>query len=131
MSTFKKNYRKRFLKMRKDGSRNLQGPSMNKSLARLVRDAPNWKCTCCGKPCDPVSPDWRWTGYRWEHHHGYPAGHIPAEKKLSPGMNLLNAVAAAFLIVLVILCLAAVVFFVLAYNDIGPVRFVGGYPGFP
>jgi hypothetical protein len=28
-------------------------------------------------------------------------------------------------------CLIAILLFVGAYNDIGPLRFIGGYPGFP
>ena len=37
-----------------------------------------WRCEQCGEAADPVSAHWRWTGEIWEHHHGYPAGHIPA-----------------------------------------------------
>jgi hypothetical protein len=36
-------------------------------------------CPACGEKPDPVSPKWRWNGERWEHHHGYPVGHIPTE----------------------------------------------------
>jgi protein gp37 len=34
-----------------------------------------WRCECGAWPDDT----WRWNGERWEHHHGYPIGHVPAE----------------------------------------------------
>ncbi len=38
-----------------------------------------WACGSCGQTPDPLSDRWRWAGDHWQHHHGYPAGHIPAE----------------------------------------------------
>ena len=47
-------------------------------LARLS-EAAQWKCEC-GERADLTSPEWRRNGTDWEHHHGYPIGHVPAKR---------------------------------------------------
>lgn len=37
-----------------------------------------WRCECGAQPIDD-SGGWRWNGERWQHHHGYPIGHIDCE----------------------------------------------------
>lgn len=39
--------------------------------------AHGWRCEQCGELADPMSSGWRWTGDRWQHHHG-PVGHVDA-----------------------------------------------------
>ncbi len=44
-------------------------------------DAANWVCTGCGAPCVPDNGNWRWNGSAWEHHHGFPVGHVLAKRR--------------------------------------------------
>lgn len=42
-----------------------------------------WRCTCGATP-DPADDRWRWNGIGWEHHHGYPIGHVEAQRVADP-----------------------------------------------
>lgn len=42
--------------------------------------AVNWLCEC-GERGNGLSDKWRWDGENWQHHHGYPIGHVVAEYK--------------------------------------------------
>jgi hypothetical protein len=44
------------------------------------KHAREWVCEC-GERCDTMSPLWRWSGRDWEHHHGYPIGHVAARRE--------------------------------------------------
>lgn len=39
-----------------------------------VPEADGWYCECGETP--DLSSKWRWAGDHWQHHHGYPIGHI-------------------------------------------------------
>ncbi len=53
--------------------------AIGQQLAAWLEEAKEWKCEC-GETCDPASPKWRFNGLNWEHHHGYPIGHVEAER---------------------------------------------------
>jgi len=40
----------------------------------------NWVCEC-GERCQRNSAEWRWSGNSFQHHHGYPIGHVEATLK--------------------------------------------------
>jgi len=40
---------------------------------------PYWKCPC-GATMFLPDGDWRFNGKEWEHYHGYPVGHLVAQK---------------------------------------------------
>jgi hypothetical protein len=47
---------------------------------QIKKDDPifgRWRCSC-GEFMVANSPAWRWNGFAWEHHHGYPIGHVVA-----------------------------------------------------
>lgn len=46
-------------------------------------DPSRWVCQC-GQRANPASADWRWSGAVWQHHHGYPIGHVDAVKQCGP-----------------------------------------------
>jgi hypothetical protein len=52
------------------------------SLPWLRNNPETYVCTC-GKRCDPSSSEWRFSGYGWQHHHGYPIGHVHAFQDLA------------------------------------------------
>jgi hypothetical protein len=45
-----------------------------------VACAQEWRCECGAAP-SPTSAAWRWNGQDWEHHHGYPIGHVIAQRR--------------------------------------------------
>lgn len=47
-------------------------------LMAHLADAANWRCMGCGEVANPSSGSWRWDGSAWQHHHGYPVGHVDA-----------------------------------------------------
>jgi hypothetical protein len=51
-------------------------------IEKRLADAQEWVCEC-GQTCNPGSADWRWNGFAWEHHHGYPLGHVIATRERS------------------------------------------------
>ena len=44
----------------------------------IIQSTEGWQCDCGATP-EASSPDWRWSGCAWEHHHGYPIGHAQAK----------------------------------------------------
>lgn len=56
-------------------------------LKKFFDDMENWVCPKCGERanCHFGDGNWRWTGTAWEHSHGYPIGHVPAEYRPEKG----------------------------------------------
>lgn len=48
----------------------------------LIQDMGNWQCPKCGERanCQFEDGNWRWNGRAWEHWHGWPLGHVVAER---------------------------------------------------
>jgi len=46
-------------------------------------------------------------------------------------MKWVDRMSLVFLVIVSVLSLAFILAMLGAYNDVGPVRFIGGYPGFP
>ena len=59
----------------------------NPELKKHFAEAKGWKCEC-GEVCNPGSGHWRWNGNEWEHHHGYPIGHVVAKRMTKPRYKL-------------------------------------------
>jgi hypothetical protein len=55
----------------------IEGPVA--AMRKAFDEAPEWLCDC-GQRCVPTAGDWRWNGRDWEHHHGYPIGHVTAKR---------------------------------------------------
>lgn len=56
---------------------NLRADKQPAPLFNVTVDTANWVCEC-GEKADGGSAKWRWNGTVWEHHHGYPIGHVTA-----------------------------------------------------
>jgi hypothetical protein len=65
----------------------IEGPVT--AMRKAFDEAPEWLCDC-GQRCVPTAADWRWNGRDWEHHHGYPIGHVTATR--SPNRLLAGAI---------------------------------------
>lgn len=49
-------------------------------IKRIVANLPPHPNKCqCGAKFLPSDPTWRFNGRAWEHHHGYPIGHVEVE----------------------------------------------------
>lgn len=48
----------------------------------MTTELEKWICPKCGlSASDGKLGDWRFNGRAWEHYHGYPLGHVTAEKQ--------------------------------------------------
>jgi protein gp37 len=58
----------------------VRGLSVEPILGVLDLSAWLYACPDCGaRPCVGSLRDWRYDGERWQHHHGYPIGHVRTE----------------------------------------------------
>lgn len=53
----------------------------------IFKHAHEWVCEVagCGEHASVSSSRWRWNGRNWEHHHGYPVGHVEATRHADNG----------------------------------------------
>ncbi len=51
-------------------------------LQRLKYRLEEWECEC-GTKLNEAGADFRFNGRAWEHHHGYPLGHVEMRKELT------------------------------------------------
>lgn len=69
-----------------EGAHELTDAELDKKKFRLG-DGKEWECECGLKLQDGdarcVQPDMRWNGQAWEHHHGYPIGHVTMRDRIS------------------------------------------------
>lgn len=49
------------------------------NLLPTLPETEGWLCECGAAP-QPSDASWRWSGSSWQHHHGYPMGHVDAKK---------------------------------------------------
>jgi hypothetical protein len=67
-------------------------------MAKHLAEAREWICEC-GERCNPMSGEWRWNGFAWEHYRGYPLGHVIATGKATYGTEHVELPAALHLLV--------------------------------
>ena len=57
-------------------------------LVRHMKESKGWLCECGARNDGSEPGAWRWNGVAWEHHHGYPVGHVVAKRDTKPRYKL-------------------------------------------